>query len=128
MCACSPLMSMIVVTIRTLLSDDEDEVVIIEKSSGSHMSILPLSNSQKAKRARSRSRSITPPPQLNFLQIQNARNLVRYGLTYLPCTSLCLNYRFVAKLSKRKPEPRRRLYIHLTTPRTPSSLTPSLPP
>ncbi|KAI0058271.1 hypothetical protein BV25DRAFT_1994402 [Artomyces pyxidatus] len=74
-------------SIPLLSSDEDDDLEIVDDHSGA-------SQTRRLKRQRSRSRSITPPPQLSLQQRQNARNLVRETLdararspsptTYLP--------------------------------------------
>ncbi|THH09289.1 hypothetical protein EW146_g8721 [Bondarzewia mesenterica] len=65
-------------------SDDEVEVVDGPSSNVVDGKSNHADQSRNAKKARSRSRSLTPPPKLSIQQIQNARNVVRQALESAP--------------------------------------------
>ncbi|KAI9512389.1 hypothetical protein F5148DRAFT_1273703 [Russula earlei] len=69
--------------ISFLASDDESDVEITGASS-SEVVDLTSSAVRGNNRPRSRSRSLTPPPELSMQQIQNVRNVVRTALGNLP--------------------------------------------
>ncbi|TFK52234.1 hypothetical protein OE88DRAFT_1657374 [Heliocybe sulcata] len=65
--------------IHLLSSDDDDEEDALQTIDNVSPRRRAEQQAQKRQK-RSRSRSITPPPPLSYMQIQNARNLVRQAL------------------------------------------------
>ncbi|KZP18892.1 hypothetical protein FIBSPDRAFT_863245 [Athelia psychrophila] len=69
--------------VKLLLLSDEDS-----DNSDNSIETTPVANGKrpagKRKRARSKSRSITPPPELSMYHIEQARNLVRQALDSAP--------------------------------------------
>jgi len=69
--------------ISLLASDDESDAEIVDVTS--REVVDPSSSAFNGdKRPRSRSRSLTPPPELSMHQIQNVRNVVRMALGNVP--------------------------------------------
>ncbi|TFY79612.1 hypothetical protein EWM64_g4405 [Hericium alpestre] len=67
-------------SVSLLSSDSDDELEVIDGSGKRSNPNVKTTDGRSGKRSRSRSRSLTPPPELSFLQIQKARNVVRQTL------------------------------------------------